>query len=176
MTVRSLSLVVVILLVGLGAARADDLPWKQFESREGRFVVEFPGTPRPLSSPRPTAKWGTLEQHLFAVELPSNLVFSVSYIDYPKGAIDKDKIEQLLDDARATVVKLAKGKLISETKVTMNGFPGRVIVFEGANNLVFIAHYYLVNGRLYTALVYGPKAAPDSPPVARFFDSFKIKT
>jgi len=156
-------------------AAADELPWKAFESKEGRFVVEFPGVPRPRHNSRPTAKFGTLEQHMFLLEVPNTGVFSVSYMDYPRGAIDKYQADQLLDDARDTVLKIAKGKLLSETKVTMGGFPGRAIVFEGANNLVFSAHYYVARERVYSALAYVPKGSGDSPYVKRFLDSFKLQ-
>src|SRR5215470_15018256 len=128
------------LLVVSAAAVADEPSWKSFESKEGRFAVEFPGVPRQRSNTRPTARFGTLEQHMFLLEVPNTGVFTVSYMDYPRGAMDKYKPDQLLDDARDNALKIAKGKLISETKVTMNGFPGRVIVFDGANNLVFTAH------------------------------------
>jgi hypothetical protein len=166
--------VVGALLCASAVAGAEELPWKAFESKEGRFVVEFPGVPRQRNNARPTAKFGTLEQHMFLLEVPNTGVFTVSYMDYPRGAMDRYKPDQLLDDARDTALKISKGKLVSETKVTMGGFPGRAIVFEGANNLVFSAHYYVAKERVYSALAYVPKATADSPSVKRFLDSFKL--
>jgi hypothetical protein len=168
------TIVSLVLLVAAGA-RAEEPSWKSFESKEGRFTVEFPGVPRQRSNTRPTARFGTLEQHMFLLEVPNVGVFTVSYMDYPRGAMDKYKPDQLLDDARDNALKIAKGKLLSETKVTMNGFPGRVIVFDGANNLVFTAHYYVAKERVYTALAYVPKASGDSAEVKRFLASFKLE-
>ncbi len=181
MSMRNLRPILLLLWLlcqvvgGATAAGAEELPWKAFESKEGRFVVEFPGVPHPRRNTRPTAKFGTLEQHMFLLEVPNTGVFSVSYMDYPRGAMDKYKADQLLDDARDNVLKISKGKLISEAKVTMNGFPGRAIVFEGASNLVFSAHYYVAKERVYSALAYVPKASADSPHVKRFLDSFKLQ-
>ena len=60
---------------------------------------------------------------------PDNLVYMVSYVDYPKYSIHSDSTELVEDFFKTTVetaVESVKGELSYSSDITMNEYPGRL--------------------------------------------------
>lgn len=165
-----LAFLTALALPAIAAAQAQD--WKEFNSNECRCSALFPGTPQSKTQGMQT-KVGTLEAKMFMLEMPSAF-YAMAYVDYPKDAVAKGAPDELLNGARDGAVGNVKGKLVSETKITMNGAPGRELRIEAPGDLNLTARIYLVNQRLYQVLVVAPKAKEGEAEAKKFLDSFKF--
>src|SRR4051812_819503 len=102
-------LIVAAAAAATGTARAAETAWKDFVSQDGRFSVQFPGTPKAVSQTMPT-KLGNLDAKVFMLESREGF-FMVAYIDYPKEALARSRPDDLLDGAREGALMNVKGKL-----------------------------------------------------------------
>src|SRR5687768_12388519 len=118
---RMLASLAFVVALAPAAALAQD--WKEFSSQECRCSAQYPGSPQPKTQSMQT-KVGTLEAKMFMLEMPTAF-YAMAYVDYPKDAASKKPPDELLDGARDGAVGNVKGKLASETKISMNGYPGR---------------------------------------------------
>jgi hypothetical protein len=170
MTHRHLASLAFVVALAPAIALAQD--WKEFNSEDCRCSAAFPGTPQPKTQGMQT-KVGTLEAKMFMLEMP-NAFYAMAFVDYPKEAMGKQSPDQLLESARDGAVGNVKGKLASETKISMNGYPGRELRIEAPGDLALVARLYLVKERLYQILVVMPKAKEGTADAKKFLDSFKF--
>ena len=75
-----------------------------------------------------------------------------------------------------------KLKILSETDITHDRYPGRMLVLELSNNVIYRSKTIVVNNRLYVLTVIVPKV--EAEPAAenafqqlsmKFFDSFGLR-
>jgi hypothetical protein len=170
MTHRTLASLAFLTALAPAIASAQD--WKEFNSQECRCSAQFPGTPQ-LKTQGMQTKVGTLEAKMFILEMPSAF-YATAYVDYPKEGLGKKAPDELLDGARDGAVGNVKGKLANETKISMNGYPGRELRIEAPGDLALQARIYLVKERLYQILVVMPKAKEGEAEAKKFLDSFKF--
>jgi hypothetical protein len=169
-----LSALVTVLVVACAAwsARADE--WKEFSSAEGRFAVEFPGTPQQAKQPMPT-KVGTLDAKITMLALPDNVFYGVFYLDYPKAALEHSTADDLLDGARDSAVKRVKGgRLDAEEKIALAGSPGRQLGIDAPGDLRLTVRMYLVKNRLYQVISSVARTKEKQADPRRFLDSFRL--
>jgi hypothetical protein len=159
-------------VVALAPALASAQDWKEFSSQECRCSAQYPGNPQPKTQAMQT-KVGTLEAKMFMLEMPTAF-YAMAYVDYPKDALGKKPPDELLDGARDGAVGNVKGKLGSETKISMNGYPGRELRIEAPGDLALQARIYMVKERLYQILVVMPKSKESEAEAKKFLDSFKF--
>lgn len=164
----------VAFLLALAPAVASAQEWKDFTSAECRCSAQFPGTPQQRTQPA-QSKFGSLEGKIITLDVPGNAWFAVYFTDYPKDAAEKRKPDVILNDARDEAVKNVKGKLATETKITMNGFPGRELRIDAPGDMTLHARMYVVNERLYHLLVVTSKAKDASADAKKFLESFKFQ-
>jgi hypothetical protein len=163
---------ILAFAVALAPAIASAQDWKEFNSQECRCSAQFPGTPQPKTQGMQT-KVGTLEARMFMLEVPGAF-YAMAYVDYPKDALAKKAPDELLDGARDGAVGNVKGKLTTETKVSMSGYPGRELRIDAPGDLALVARIYLVKERLYQILVVMPKSKESDAEAKKFLDSFKF--
>ena len=100
----------------------------------------------------------------------------ISYGDYPNEPASANQ-ERVLNGVTSGVVKGLQAELISETKFSFHGHPGRDFrakrTMEG-NEVVFTWKTLLVGRRLYQMGVATSKNDADSPDLQRFFISFQL--
>jgi len=158
-------------LIFCTSASAQNSTWKTFVSKEGRFSVKLPS--RPVSSTENPSPNNV--SHGFTVS-DKNAEFYVSYSDFKPEQIKSIDSEKLLDRARDGGVANVKGKLLAETKISIDGSPGRDITIElpGGDDLKARARFYFVNNRLYTMVLAGPKAISDGADTDTFLGSLKL--
>lgn len=173
MSFRRMSLVVLASLsMWAGVARADD--WKDFTSPDGRFTVEFPGTPKQVKDPRQT-KFGKVEAQLVILSVSNRIFYGVEYLDYPASVLKAHGADELLDDAIDSAVKGVKGARIeSKENVTLAGSTGRQIVLSAPGNLQLTMKMFLVKNRLYQVISSVAKGEEKTADPKRFLDSFKL--
>ncbi|MBN1431094.1 MAG: hypothetical protein JXB07_22180 [Anaerolineae bacterium] len=142
-------------------------PPTEFVSDEGKFSVLMPGTPTEETQ---TTTDGT-DIHMFSVEDWGD-AYLVGYSDFPQDIIEGTDAEMLLDFARDGAA--GDGTILSETSITINGYPGRALEIDSSDDdIVLYANIYLVDNRLYQVIVTSGDGTR-SAKVSEFLDSFKL--
>jgi hypothetical protein len=147
--------------------------WQQIGSQDGRFAVMMPEFPdydvQDVLTPV-----GTLKLHIFSVSAEDS-VFMAAYNDYPEFIVNSGDAGKMLDGARDGAVSNVSGKLLSESQIRLQGYPGRELWIEadvdGQDGLAR-ARIYLVGRRLYQILVAGPKNQFPNHDAERCLNSF----
>ena len=138
--------------------------WTEFSSTEGKYRVQFPGTPFqwsfPLESLRPPST-------LYLAAYASSGQYSVMYLDYAKAPTPTDPaaMKNFLDDLReGQKVRQEQmgGKLtvVSETDITLDGYPGRFMVANINGIAVFRVKTIVMKNRVYFITVAMPRDDP----------------
>ncbi|MDW8365330.1 MAG: hypothetical protein RMK49_05760 [Abditibacteriales bacterium] len=165
---------VIAVVMGVGQYGFAQGAWKEFRAPAGGFSVEMPGTPKEDKQVLDTAV-GKVDLFTFLLEV-KDVVYLVSYNDYPSDTLKNSPSSKVLDDWRDGFAKGVKGKVRSEKYITLKSNPGREVIVDAPNDLVFKVRAYLVKQRLYQTLVAAPKNLESSPDATKFLDSFKLLT
>jgi hypothetical protein len=149
--------------------------WTTFESPEGRFSIVLPSQPK-IETREVDSALGKLTMYSYS---SSNNVghYMVSFGDYPKEATDDAQREAQLDGVRGGVLKGLQAEILSENKITLNGYPGREFkakrTVDGVE-VVFNWKILLVGRRLYQVAAVTSSADSNSPDIAKFASSFHL--
>ncbi|HWE95002.1 MAG TPA: hypothetical protein VG269_13635 [Tepidisphaeraceae bacterium] len=149
--------------------------WQQFDSRAGRFKVEFPG-----AAVESTALQSGIERHQAYLELPDGSAFGVTWLTPPVLAdpIDEDAAQKLLDEVVQKQIGMG-GELLDLHTVSIDGHTGRELRVKkvGRNGpVVLVQRQYIAGTHTYQVMVeigageQGTRAAE----VSRFLDSFRM--
>jgi hypothetical protein len=170
---RLAALALSLLVVSSGAdARAQD-SWKEHRSDDCRCSATYPGTPQTRTQ-KMQSNVGNLDSKIIMLEVPNSAFYALAYVDYPKDLAATTKPDEILNGARDGAVSKVKGSLKTETKTTMNGYPGRELRIEAPGDMVLLARIFIVKERLYQALVVVPKTRADAAENKKFLDGFKF--
>ena len=161
----------------------EDQRWQQVDNLEGRFRIETPGAFTYTADTLETAVGQQVYHTYFfkapVVERAENLIYVLSYVDYPDGALPQDSLElvdELLRSTEAGAVEALRGELVYATERGVAGFPGRIWRIDykdgeaTARTLAFV-----VGGRYYelkTFALAGRGGLSDASD--RFFKSFRL--
>lgn len=149
---------------------------QEFRSEAGRFSIMIPATPEESTQTMNTQA-GKIDLHMFTAE-KGDVGYIVGYSDYPEDVVKQSDPENMLDGSRNGAVSNVNGKLVLESKVSLDGNPGREIVIDaktGAGQDATVkARIYLVGSRLYQVMVIGPKGQISSADMDEFLQSFKL--
>jgi hypothetical protein len=158
-----------------GAVQQENLPpgWSVYTSKEGGFSVALPGKPAENKQRVMTAT-GHLDVYLFVVEGKSDAAYVVSYSDLPAAEAKAGTAEKRLDFAREGAVSNARGKLRTEKKIEIDGFPGRELIIETDKDVVIKMRIYAAKQRLYQTMAMGPGGFFQSTDATQFLDSLRL--
>jgi hypothetical protein len=161
-------------LVGDLAASIPQPPWSEFSVEEGGFSVLMPT--KPMQQTMPAGE--SVNVHIYLSLGANGTGYLASYADLPDVPADQAQTIKALDDARNGQLKSSKGRLLSETTITLEGYPGRELKIETATGQM-ISRVFLVKRRLYQLLGIVPESIVGSEgfaqDAAKFFSSFKLK-
>jgi len=154
--------------------------WPEFMSEAGGFVVKLPSTPTEQVQAVPS-EVGDINLYIYMVE-EGNAALGVMYNELPElitSAADEELIKMMLDSGRDGAMGNSGGVLVSEEEISIDGHPGRHIVFEISDEMFpgggeGIARIYYVDGRLYQVILIGEKGAFLPEETAMFLDSFQL--
>ena len=154
--------------------------WPEFTSEAAGFVVKRPSTPTEQVQTVPSEA-GDINLYIYMVE-DDNAALGVMYNELPEmitSAADDEMIQVMLDSGRDGAMANSGGVLVSEEAITIDGHPGRHIVFEMSEDLFpgggeGVARLYYVDGNLYQVILIGEKGAYSSEEIAMFLDSFQL--
>jgi len=156
--------------------------WKEFSSAEGKFTIQFPGTPYQSSLP---VKLSLKESTFHITGYQSSGIYSVMYLDYPES-LEPGDVKTFLDDIRIGELEKSgelgmKASVLSETDSTLGGYPGRFLVAELSDNRIYRRKMFLVKSRIYIITATAPKDDPKTPArnayetlSMRFINSFSL--
>jgi hypothetical protein len=172
MRTRTIALLALAAALGTTALAADKPEYKQFASSEGRYKVLFPGGVKSETQELKT-DLGTLKLTIDSVELDDDVVFCVTFIDYPEELTKTDppkRLDKIRDGSKG-----ADGKVLSEKDVTVGPekHPGREVLIQKPD-VVIRNRIVLAGTRMYQVMIEGSKAFVTSPDADRFFDSFQV--
>ena len=133
------------------AVERDPESWKESSSREGRFSVKFPGTPK-----EDTQSVG--EFRLKIHHLTTFAEYSVMYADYPEWANDNDPrvAQSILDNGLKGAVAEVNSKLLEVEEVSLDNHPGRRYKEKMPNGSILRGKTFLVGHRLYQIAITTP--------------------
>jgi len=154
--------------------------WQRFSSREGKFSVLFPGTPR-LSQQKMTSDNGELQVNLFTVNrLQEEAKYTVAYIDYPAQYIQllrsRNLVEQAIEQGKSTALQRVRGTIVSEEKKTLGDNVGIEVNYTTPDGKVVKQRVFLVDNRFYqiTAETTQKRQRFLTRSMQGFCDSFKL--
>ena len=154
--------------------------WKTFSSVEGRFSVNFPGTPA-VSTEKirvPGAEF-VLNKHM----LETRATYGVIYADYPTKFETEEARKQLLVNAAKGAAAEIDSELLENTETTVQGNPARELKEKLKNGAIMKVKMILVDEqRLYQVAVTLPapdkmstdEAATFDVAAHQFLSSFKL--
>ena len=162
---RAILAAVVFVGFAIGLAAQDV---KKFESKEGKYSVGFPGTPK-----MSTSKGGDIDVNIAIAEKGSG-GFAVMYSDLPAEAA-KQKSKDLLDGGQKGLVDNFKAKVTKSTDVEFGKqkYPARQILAEKEAIHLRIT-IILAEKRLYQVFIVGQKEMVEGKEADEFVKSFEI--
>ena len=179
MKLQRCALIVLIFFAGIVPVGAQDrLNGIEYVSAAGRFKIKFPGVPQEFETPYDLNP-GQFVTHF--VTLATDVTHTVNYTDFPTNMEKPEIVKQFLDNARdVALLRVAKDgpRILSETDVSMEGHPGRLLRVELRGDALIRSRLVVVGTRVYVLSVTTPKR-PDAQGeyeklATIFFDSFKL--
>ena len=155
--------------------------WEVFQSFDGKFKILSPGD---MEKKEKTIETGigdityTTHFHQPTEKNPDNLVYMVSYCDYPEYSIHSDSTAFLEEFFKTTIessVESVNGELSYTSEIKLGKYPGkiwRVDYNDGGASIKTKA--YMVKNRLYTLQVITLKEKALNIWADKFLDSFSL--
>ncbi len=171
---RTVVALLALVFVRLASGAASAQQWRSFASREGRFTVDFPGTPT-VAPPKPIqTAIGSVDMHMFEIDIPNVAFHAVTYTDYPPGTVADAHADSVLQGAKNGAVANVKGTLVDEKKIVVQGNKALDVKISAGQQTIF-QRLVLVQSRLYQVIVVVPGVRTAAPPeVLHFMQSFVI--
>jgi hypothetical protein len=148
--------------------------WRTVTTSDDVCSVEMPGEPIGGEGPAVKGQQREMEQRIVqdhgAVQYSmSHSEIAASYRDLPPAKLLEEIGENWLLAAR----QLGKTQVIDERDLSENGWPGREIVLD-IDSQRMQQRWFIVNQRLYRAIVSTPRDRRHLEDALRFLDSFRI--
>jgi hypothetical protein len=160
----------------------DERAWKAIQPTEGGFVVAFPGKPG-FRTQTVGALIGDIVNHVYGLDI-GVAFFAATYADMPVPipTDDAERVNAAFDAGRDRMVEGARGRIISEQPIKLEGYAGRDLLYVRGDGGLVHNRSFIVGNRLYQLNVisddYRKSSAEDKKffkeIINRFFDSFKL--
>jgi hypothetical protein len=168
--------VLFLALVTVSFVNTDD--WVLFEAPGCQ--IYFPKKPGDQSQTINSAI-GELKLNIHMYVVPEdvkddNKLYGLIETEYPFDKINsdmKDKLDNIFRNSVDGAVKNVQGKLLTESIVQLNGFPGREVRI-GVKSGIIKMRSYLVKNRMYVIETVAETANDANKSSDRFMNSFKL--
>jgi hypothetical protein len=159
----------VLFAAALAAGQEKEAKPEKYESKDGKYRVEFPGKPA-----KPDKKSAAGDLNITMVEKGAGS-FNVIYSDLPEDAIKLVKPKDLLDGGQKGLADNFQAKVISsrDFEFGKQKYPSREIAAE-KDMLHLRTQLILAENRLYQVFVIGPKELVAGKEADAFLKSFEI--
>lgn len=152
-----------------------DADWQWHESRVGGFKVKLPGPPQANVEDAVGIRLDKGTYAEGAVYLKRAETFMVIYRDIPSTNERRQRNKTDEDELAETIDRLLKatadGKQPRRKPITVNGFPGYDLSYQGRSGW-YTARVVVADTRRYIVLAVGPR--PNSSHAREFINSFAI--
>jgi hypothetical protein len=160
----------LLLLVGCAAK------YKEFRSKTGNFSVKAPSQLEEQLQTVDTSS-GKAEAHTYMAE-SDGILYVAAYSVFRDEIINQGDPEEFLNNARDSMLASLNGKLVLETRKSLEDYPGRELVVDmkmvDGKDGVMKARIYLVKNRLYQLMVMADTEQASAGAITIFLDSFKL--
>ncbi|MEL7021657.1 MAG: hypothetical protein AAGK47_08615 [Bacteroidota bacterium] len=175
---RILFIILLTLTAQLSIAQLD---WRATTSLEGRFRIYAPAQLVESTDTIETAV-GKLVYHTFFhhtnPKSAENVMYMLSYVDYPQGAMHSDSIsllESFFHTTTTTAAEAVKGKLLYVSDTELSGYPGRLWRIDYLEDEAVIrTRAYMVEDRYYALQTVSLRERNLNRSGERFLDSFEL--
>lgn len=145
---------------------------KKFFSQDGKFKISFEAEPTAYSKDIPYEN-GKIRMNYFIYEKGINLIYCISYADYPtsftEGKVKEDVLMSLLNN----YINYQRAGLEIQKQVQINSFPG--IYFKANNGDTFVfGEYILRENRLYQITVTKEGSYANDTEATAFIQSLEL--
>ncbi|NUO02208.1 MAG: hypothetical protein HUU01_16500 [Saprospiraceae bacterium] len=155
--------------------------WVPVNSYDGRFQVLSPGL-MPEKTDSIKTPLGTLAYrvHFYQPEdkTADNLLYMISWCDYPEGSFHPDSIDLLDEFFHATMESAAfsvKGTVVYSDAWEMDGHRGRIWRIDYLDgNAIIKTRAFVAGDRYYALQTVSRKERHLNPSGEKFFDSFRL--
>jgi hypothetical protein len=117
---------------------------------------------------------GAINTTMYVAEDGEVTSYIAGFTDYPEANIKQVQPDKMFDGGRDRLIATEKGKLITQSAITLAGYPGRAIIVEMPDGLIVTARFYLVKNRFYSLLAETKRTKAEAEHIANFLDSFKL--
>lgn len=149
-----------------------DISTDKFHSVEGKFKINFPGTPQQTQESIPTDV-GKIEMVSFMYEKSVTEAYMVAYSDYPSEMVKASDTKTMLNDAKNGFLGELGLTVDKEEEITIDGFKG--ISFKAKGGTYYtVFKDVLVNNRLYQFGILKDGSYPSEEAIKSFIDSFEL--
>ena len=145
--------------------------WQTYVAPDGTFSIELPGK-AVVETKQVPVEGGTATLHLINAASTSNRAYTCSYVEFNKT--DQRPPDQILESARDGSLRNVQGTLVTQSQITVQGFPGLQFQAHARGNSVMDSRILLVEKRLYMIMGVAPAGHAEPKVVQRMFDSFKL--
>lgn len=151
--------------------------WESYQSVEGGFGVLTPAPMRHRvdSSLTPIGK---LVYHSFICREGADMVYLVSFCDYPEETVHSDSLDLLKEFFQATVeesIVSTEGELVYEEDYVFLGFPGKHWRINSAKTKSVIrSRAFVAKNRYYCVQTVMGRGQSLNPNSQRFLESFRL--
>src|SRR5262249_41257087 len=151
--------------------------WVKYASSDGHYSVLLPSLPKLSTQESKTADGVPFLQYM-ASSMTDKVVCLIGYFDYAQGTTFS------FDRARDGFVGAVNGRLLAETAVSLEGYPGRAFIVQGVANdgtpYKMRVRIYEVKNRVYVVQFIMSTTQENDPAVnveaRRYFDSFSVSS
>jgi hypothetical protein len=140
-----------------------------FSSRVGAFSVMMPGRPEYKVETIKTANGPVVLHKYIASAQAGHHAYVVAYSDISANI----NIGELFKATREDIVRILKGRIISEKPASLNGYPGRVFIAENSEHIA-VMKAYLIGNRFYKVIFVKTKTSAFPAEAERYFASFRV--
>jgi hypothetical protein len=145
---------------------------KKFFSQDGQFSIQFEQEPTAYSTDIPY-EGGEIRMNYFIYEKGINLIYCISYADYPANFMNDKVPEDFLQQLLINYIDSQKAGLESQKQVVVNACPG--IYFKASNSDTFVyGEYILRKNRLFQLTVTKEGGYHNETEVNAFFKSLEL--
>jgi hypothetical protein len=168
---------VIALFVGALTTVQAQVPG-DLTSTDGGFHAVFPMPSEPSMSSAPiNTAIGEIMMYTYMTTDDKGAAM-IAYVDYPTEAFEGASLDAMLDSARAGAMRNLNAKVTKQTKITIDGHPGRSVYFTGKSNglkLYGRFDYYLVTPRLFQVGYLSINAKDvNTAKIKAYFNSFEL--
>ncbi len=150
------------------------LTWLTVDRPDQGFRVDLPSEPKDLEVPAFNESGGTEPVKMIFASPDPETTFAVTWEDNPPVARVNNRLpERTLEMARDGMLARTQTSLVSDSRVSLRGYPGHDIAARNSGGGVLNARLIYVGERLYTLLaLFSSDDARREQDVRHFFNSF----